>query len=72
MFGLSMEHLLIMGVILLVLGPRNLPALGQSMGKFVRNFKEGISGMGTSISAPNDPPRVVVHPSDKQNSKDSA
>jgi sec-independent protein translocase protein TatA len=45
MFGISAEHLLIMGVILLVLGPRRLPELGNTLGKAIRNFKDAISGI---------------------------
>jgi TatA/E family protein of Tat protein translocase len=43
MFGLSGEHLLILGVILLIFGPRKLPELGASIGKAMRNFKEGLN-----------------------------
>jgi sec-independent protein translocase protein TatA len=45
MFGISAEHLLIMGVILLVLGPRRLPELGNTLGKAIRNFKDAIAGI---------------------------
>lgn len=34
-----------MGVILLVLGPRRLPELGNTLGKAIRNFKDAISGI---------------------------
>jgi len=33
MFGLSMEHLMIMGAVLLFFGPRRLPELGRTMGE---------------------------------------
>lgn len=39
MFGLSLEHLLVIGIILLLFGARKLPALGQSFGQSIRNFK---------------------------------
>ncbi|NDD90576.1 twin-arginine translocase TatA/TatE family subunit [bacterium] len=45
MFGISGEHLLILGVILLFVGPRRLPELGHTLGKCVRNFKDAISGV---------------------------
>jgi TatA/E family protein of Tat protein translocase len=45
MFGISGEHLLILGIILLVLGPRRLPELGNTLGKAIRNFKDAISGV---------------------------
>lgn len=44
MFGLSGEHLLILAGILLIFGPRKLPELGSSIGKALRNFKEGLNG----------------------------
>jgi len=43
MFGLSGEHLLILAGILLIFGPRKLPELGSSIGKAMRNFKEGLN-----------------------------
>ena len=40
----SVAHMLILAVILLVFfGPSRLPALGQSLGKAIRGFKEGIN-----------------------------
>lgn len=45
MFGISGEHLLILGIILLIVGPRRLPELGNTMGKAIRNFKDAISGV---------------------------
>jgi sec-independent protein translocase protein TatA len=45
MFGISGEHLLILGIILLFFGPRRLPELGNTLGKAIRNFKDAISGV---------------------------
>ena len=45
MFGISFEHILIVGVILLIMGPRRLPELGNTMGKAIKNFKDSISGI---------------------------
>ena len=45
MFGISGEHLLILGIVLLIFGPRRLPELGNTMGKAIRNFKDAISGV---------------------------
>ena len=45
MFGISIEHLLIAGVILLVFGPKRLPQAAASLGKAVRNFKEAVGGI---------------------------
>ena len=45
MFGISFEHILIVGVILLIVGPRRLPELGNTMGKAIKNFKDSFSGV---------------------------
>jgi sec-independent protein translocase protein TatA len=45
MFGISGEHLLVLGVVLLIFGPRRLPELGNTLGKAIRNFKDAISGV---------------------------
>lgn len=34
-----------MAIILLVLGPRKLPELGNTMGKAIKNFKDAMSGV---------------------------
>lgn len=40
----SISHILILGLIALIFfGPSRLPALGQSLGKAIRGFKEGLS-----------------------------
>lgn len=45
MFGISGEHLVILGIVLVIFGPRRLPELGNTMGKAIRNFKDAISGV---------------------------
>jgi sec-independent protein translocase protein TatA len=45
MFGISMEHLIILGIILLIFGPKRLPELGNTLGKAIRNFKDSINGV---------------------------
>ena len=45
MFGISGEHILILGIVLLIFGPRRLPELGNTMGKAIRNFKDAITGV---------------------------
>ena len=37
------ELLIILVVILLIFGPKNLPKLGSALGKTVKNLREGIS-----------------------------
>jgi|GEM_PF-2517443 len=45
MFGVSGSHLIILAIILIFLGPKKLPALAQTMGKALRNFKDAMSGV---------------------------
>lgn len=45
MFGISGSHLLILLIVLLIFGPRRLPELGSTLGKAMRNFKDGLSGV---------------------------
>jgi sec-independent protein translocase protein TatA len=45
MFGISFEHLVIFGIILMLFGPKRLPELGNTMGKAIRNFKDSVSGV---------------------------
>ena len=45
MFGISFEHILIVGVILLIVGPKRLPELGNTMGKAIKNFKDSFNGV---------------------------
>lgn len=45
MFEPSWEKLLIVLVIaLIVLGPRKLPEVGRSLGRGIREFKDGVTG----------------------------
>ncbi len=44
MGGLSLGHIVIIVVVLLIFfGPSRLPALGQSIGKAIKGFKEGLN-----------------------------
>lgn len=53
MFEPSPEKLVIVLMIaLIILGPKRLPEVGRSLGKGLREFKDGISGHG---SEPPDP-----------------
>ena len=45
MFGISFEHILIVGVILILVGPKRLPELGNSIGKSIKNFKDAFNGV---------------------------
>ena len=44
MGGLSLTHLLLFAVVLLIFfGPSRLPSLGQSLGKAIKGFKDGLN-----------------------------
>lgn len=41
----SLTHLLLLAILLLIFfGPSKLPQLGQSLGRAIRGFKQGLSG----------------------------
>ena len=44
MFGLSLGHLIVLGVIVLLFGSRRLPELGSALGKGLHAFKKGLAG----------------------------
>lgn len=48
MFGLSLGHLIILGVIVLLFGSRRLPELGSALGKGIHAFKRGLEGKANS------------------------
>lgn len=45
MFGISFEHLIIVGIVLLIFGPKRLPELGNTLGKAIKNFKDSLNGV---------------------------
>ena len=45
-FGIGIwEILILLLVVLLVFGPKRLPEMGRSLGKGMREFKDGVSGI---------------------------
>jgi len=44
MFGLSLGHLIILGVVVLLFGHKRLPELGNALGRGVGAFKRGLEG----------------------------
>ena len=53
-FGMGMpELLIILAVILLIFGPKNLPKLGAALGKTVKNLRDGM-GSNKSIEEAED------------------
>lgn len=61
MGGFSLTHILILLVIfLLFFGPSRLPQLGQSLGKAIRGFKQGLSELDSEINeAPKAPEQLA-------------
>ena len=50
MFGFSLGHLLILGVVVLLFGHRRLPELGSALGKGLSAFKRGLEGKDATDS----------------------
>ncbi|MFZ7121199.1 MAG: twin-arginine translocase TatA/TatE family subunit [Eubacteriaceae bacterium] len=51
MFGKigSQEIMIILVILLIIFGPKQLPKLGKSAGKTIKNFKDGIDGDDSEI-----------------------
>ncbi len=45
MFGISGEHLLILVIILVLFGPKRIPQVGETLGRALKNFKDGLAGV---------------------------
>ena len=56
MFGLGIWELLLILLIVLVLFGRNLPDIGEGLGKGIRNFRKSVR----------EPDEIDVTPTDKQ------
>jgi TatA/E family protein of Tat protein translocase len=68
-FGISIwELLILLVVLLLVFGAKRLPEMGRSLGKGMREFKEGVTGVEESVStatpAPAPPQELPAAPSE--------
>ena len=59
-FGISLPELLILLVVLLlVFGAKRLPEMGRSLGKGMREFKDGVSGVEESVPTTTPTPTSV-------------
>ncbi len=45
------EVIVILGVALVIFGPKKLPELGRNLGKGLRNFKDSLTSAATEIKA---------------------
>jgi sec-independent protein translocase protein TatA len=73
MFGLEPWHVvLLLGVVLVVFGPKRLPEIGKSLGESIREFRKATSEFGGAVkigaAAPpsdpsNPPPAGALAPS---------
>jgi sec-independent protein translocase protein TatA len=52
------ELIIILVIVLLVLGPKRLPALGRQLGGGMREFKDGIQGRGKDEDDDPDRPQL--------------
>ncbi|MGH2829025.1 MAG: Sec-independent protein translocase subunit TatA/TatB [Actinomycetota bacterium] len=43
------EILLMLGVAVLIFGPKKLPQIGRSLGKGIREFRTGVKGLGDDV-----------------------
>ena len=67
--GMGMpELLIILGVILLIFGPKNLPKLGAALGSTVKNLREGLGG-DKKIESADD---AVIAESEDEDAADDA
>jgi sec-independent protein translocase protein TatA len=56
-FGISIwELLILLVVLLLVFGAKRLPEMGRSLGKGMREFKEGVTGVEEVVKSPTTTP----------------
>ena len=67
MFNLGMtEILIILGVALLVLGPKRLPELARALGKGLAEFKRATSDLHVTLDEPGEPGEVDKPAEDSQ------
>ncbi len=65
--GMGMpELLIILAVILLIFGPKNLPKLGGAIGKTVKNLREGMGGDKEIEEADDEEEEIVEEVEEEQ------
>ena len=68
MFGMQgyQEWLILLVIILIIFGPKRLPALARSVGKSITDFKKGLSDIKDDIDKAGD------QPTEKKDAADAA
>lgn len=71
-----MELIIILIVVLVIFGPKNLPKIGSALGKTVKNVREGMEGDGEAKAEPaasdDEPVEVVADDDDADAPADDA
>ncbi len=52
------ELLIILVVVLIIFGPKHLPQLGSSLGKTVKNIREGMASTSDTPEKTSDPEKI--------------
>jgi len=62
----SLVHILmVLGIVLLFFGPSRLPSLGNSLGKAIRGFKDGIKDLNESSPQEQPSQSLITNQKDK-------
>jgi len=64
MFGFSIGHVIILLVIIFLFGGKRLPELGAGLGKGLRAFKKGLSGLTDDDGESKSDPEKITHDDD--------
>lgn len=65
------ELLVILVLVLVIFGPKNLPKIGSALGKTVKNVREGMEGDEKSEAKADDATELVVDEDDADADDDS-
>lgn len=60
------ELLLILVVVLLIFGPKNLPKIGSALGKTVKNVREGMEEGSEASEKSEDEPEIIETTKDEK------
>jgi sec-independent protein translocase protein TatA len=55
----AVDALVILLAVILIMGPKRLPALGKSLGHGMREFKDGITGKSSADDDDEDRPAIT-------------